>query len=173
MSHDHDAPALRPYLPDDAALLAAIFRASIEELAADDYSEAQREAWIETADDEGAFATRLAGQLTLVGLLAGSPAGFISLKGNDHIDMLFVHPAAAGKGVASVLCDAAEKLAAARGASRLTVDASDTARDFFVKRGYSADRRNMVPLGDEWLGNTSMHKSLTATSAPSPKSRLQ
>ena len=61
MSHDHDAPALRPYLPDDAALLAAIFRASIEELAADDYSEAQREAWIETADDEGAFATRLAG----------------------------------------------------------------------------------------------------------------
>ena len=87
--------------------------------------------------------------------------------------MLFVHPAAAGKGVASVLCDAAEKLAAARGASRLTVDASDTARDFFVKRGYSADRRNMVPLGDEWLGNTSMHKSLTATSAPPPKSRLQ
>lgn len=156
------APALRPYLPDDAALLAAIFRASVEELAADDYSEAQRAAWAETADDEDAFAARLAGQLTLVGTLGGSPVGFISLKGNDHIDMLFVHPGAVGQGVASTLCDAAEKLAAARGVSRLTVDASDTARDFFVGRGYTPDRRSMVPVGEEWLGNTSMHKVLSA-----------
>ncbi|HLY65059.1 MAG TPA: GNAT family N-acetyltransferase, partial [Chloroflexota bacterium] len=32
--------ALRPYLPADALLLAEIFRASIEELTADDYNEA-------------------------------------------------------------------------------------------------------------------------------------
>ena len=38
------APALRPYLPDDAPLLAAIFAASIMDLTGDDYSEAQQEA---------------------------------------------------------------------------------------------------------------------------------
>jgi putative acetyltransferase len=39
--------AMRPMLPADVPLLAEIFRASIEELGADDYSEAQREAWAE------------------------------------------------------------------------------------------------------------------------------
>ena len=39
---------------------------------------------------------------------------------------------------ASMLCDALEKLAGARGATKLMVDASDTAIDFFRKRGYVA-----------------------------------
>ena len=36
--------AMRPMLPTDVPLLAEIFRAAIEELAADDYSETQQEA---------------------------------------------------------------------------------------------------------------------------------
>ena len=50
--------------------------------------------------------------------------------------MLYVHPGAAGQGVASMLCDALEKLAGGRGAKSLTVDASDNAAEFFAKRGY-------------------------------------
>ena len=46
----------------------------------------------------------------------GSPVGFASLEGADDIDMLYVHPAAAGQGVGTMLIDALEKLAAARGA---------------------------------------------------------
>ena len=68
--------------------------------------------------------------------MQNSPVGFASLKGADHIDMLFVHPSAAGQGVASMLVDALEKLAGGRGAKILTVDASDTASEFFAKRGY-------------------------------------
>lgn len=129
---------LRPLLAEDVPMLAAIFRASIDELTEDDYSEAQREAWMQAAGDEQAFGARLMGQLSLVGTLGGSPVGFASLKDNTHVDMLYVHPAAAGGGVGSALCDALERLAAARGAAALTVDASDTARDFFTKRGYAA-----------------------------------
>ncbi len=44
--------ALRPMLPTDAPFLAEIFRASIEDLTADDYSAAQQEAWAAAADDE-------------------------------------------------------------------------------------------------------------------------
>src|SRR5690625_6357624 len=47
-----------------------------------------------------------------------------SLKGNDQIDMLYVHPSAAGQGVGATLCDALEKLAGARGTTGLRVDAS-------------------------------------------------
>ena len=48
-------PALRPFLPADTPMLAAIFVASIEELTGDDYSEAQQEAWAAAADDEEAI----------------------------------------------------------------------------------------------------------------------
>jgi putative acetyltransferase len=149
-------------LPADTALLREIFRDAIAELTADDYSEAQQEAWASAADDEAAFAKKLAGQLTLVATLAGSPVGFASLAGKDKIDMLYVHPAAAGQGVAAMLVDALERLAGARGAALLTVDASDSARGFFEKRGYVAQQRNSISVGGEWLANTTLHKQLAA-----------
>jgi putative acetyltransferase len=161
MATAHPKLGLRPFLPADAPLLAEIFRASIEDLTADDYTAAQRQAWAASADDEDAFAARLASQLTLVATLESSPVGFASLKGPDQIDMLYVHPAAVGQGAASALCDALEKLAGARGAAKLVADASDSARDFFDKRGYVPQRRNTVARGDEWLANTTMEKRLT------------
>jgi putative acetyltransferase len=154
-------PALRPFLPADVPVLAAIFAASIEELTGDDYSEAQQEAWMAAAEDEE-FGKRLASDLTLIATLEGSPVGFASLRGTDHIRMLYVHPAVSGQGVATMLVDALEKLAGGRGAKSLTVDASDTAQGFFAKRGYTAQQRNSVTMNDEWLANTTMKKTLGA-----------
>jgi putative acetyltransferase len=156
----HPAIAMRPMLPTDVPLLVEIFRASIEELTADDYSESQREAWAATADDEDEFGERLAKQLTLVGTMEGSPVGFASLKAPDVLDMLYVHPAAGENGVATMLVNALEKLAAARGAAKLTADVSDSAVDFFSKRGFVPQTRNTRPLGNEWLANTTMEKKL-------------
>ena len=154
-----EAPALRPFLPADVPVLAAIFAAAIEELTGDDYSEEQREAWASLAEDEE-FGRRLAADLTLIVTVQSSPVGFASLRGTDHIRMLYVHPSVAGQGVASMLLDALEKLAGGRGAAKLTVDASDTAADFFRKRGYVAQQRNSVTVNGEWLANTSMQKTL-------------
>jgi putative acetyltransferase len=159
--------AMRPMLSADVPLLAEIFRASVEELTAEDYTQAQQEAWAETADDLEAFSARLVGALTLVATFAGAPVGFASLADNTRIDMLYVHPAAAGQGAGTMLCDALEKLAAARGTKELTVEASDTASGFFEKRGFVARTRNTVLLAGEWLANTTMTKSLVAkASAP-------
>ena len=159
-------PALRPFLAADVPILAAIFVAAIEELTGDDYSEAQQEAWAAAADDEEQFGKQLAGQLTLIATIQNSPVGFASLKGPDHIEMLYVHPSVAGQGVASLLCDALEKLAGGRGAKNLTVDASDTAVDFFTKRGYVAKQRNTVTVNGEWLANTTMQKALADNAVP-------
>ena len=154
--------AMRPMLPADVPLLAEIFRAAIEDLAGDDYSEAQQEAWASAADDEEQFGARLAGELTLVATYGGAAVGFAALADNTRIDMLYVHPAAAGQGAGAMLTDALEKLATSRGAKELTVDASDTARGFFEKRGYAAQQRNTVSLNGEWLANTTMKKPLVA-----------
>jgi putative acetyltransferase len=160
MARAHHRLALRPYLAEDAALLREIFRDSIADLTDDDYTPAQQEAWASIADDEVAFGKRLGSQLTLVGTLEGSAVGFASLAGTDKIDMLYVHPAAVGQGVGQLLVDALEKLAGSRGATKLVVDASDSARGFFEKRGYVAQQRNSISVGDEWLANTTLHKTL-------------
>jgi putative acetyltransferase len=159
-------PGLRPFLPADTPILVAIFVAAIQELTGDDYSEAQQEAWAAVAEDEATFGKRLGGQLTLIATLQNSPVGFVSLKGPDHIDLLYVHPGAAGQGVATMLVDALEKLAGARGAKSLTVDASDNAEPFFKKRGYVAMQRNTVTINGEWLANTTMQKTLAENAAP-------
>jgi putative acetyltransferase len=153
---------MRPMLPADVPLLAEIFRAAIEELTIDDYSEAQQAAWASAANDEEEFGAKLSGGLTLVATYGGAAVGFASLVDNSRIDMLYVHPAAAGQGAAAMLADALEKLATARGAKEPTVDASDTARGFFEKRGFSERTRNTVTIAGEWLANTTMTKPLAA-----------
>jgi putative acetyltransferase len=158
----HPEFALRPFLIEDTPLLTEIFRASIEELTADDYNESQQEAWASAADDEEDFARRLQRQLTLIAIMNGSPIGFASLANNETIDLIYVHPAVAGQGAGTMLLDALEKLATARGAKRLTADVSDSAQDFFKKRGFTATQRNTVQLGGEWLANTTMEKKTAA-----------
>lgn len=162
MAVAHPKLALRPFLPVDTPVLAEIFRESVTDLTTDDYSEAQQQAWLSRIDDLEEFAKRLGGQLTLIATLQGSPVGFASLANSRDIDLLYVHPVAAGQGVGAMLADALEKLAGARGAEKLIVDASDTARGFFEKRGYVAQQRNSISVGDEWLANTTMHKKLAA-----------
>jgi putative acetyltransferase len=155
-------PALRPFLPADGATLAQIFRDAIVELTGEDYDETQQAAWIARADDEARFAARLSSSLTLVATLEGTPVGFVSLRDGDHIDMLYVRPDVARQGIGQMLCEAIEKLAHARGAARLTVDASDSARALFERRGFAASHRQAVALGTAWLGNTRMEKKFDA-----------
>lgn len=169
MSASKIKPGLRPFLPADTAICAAIYEDSISELTGEEYTEAQQEAWI-AALDEADLGGRLGRQLTLIATLNDAPVGFASLKGTDHIDMIYVHPSATRQGVGNSLCDALERLAGARGAAKLTADVSDTAHQFFTKRGYVDYRRNTIPLGDEWLGNTTMHKALMSEA---PKGPLQ
>jgi putative acetyltransferase len=154
--------ALRPYLPADGPRCAAIFRAAIEEIASEDYSEGQCRAWAARANDAAAFGQSLAAMLTLVATEDGEVVGFVSLKGADHIEMIYVDPGFAGQGVGATLLDALEKIALSRGAGKLTAEASDTARPLFDRRHFVAERRNVREIDGEWLGNTSMSKALAA-----------
>ena len=110
----------------------------------------------------------LLGELTLVATFDGAPVGFASLKGGSVIDMLYVHPAVAARGVGAMLCDALEKLAAGRGVTKITADASDTALGFFEHRGFVAQRRNTVPKNGEWLATTTVEKPLPRRRPPRP-----
>lgn len=154
-------PSLRPYLAADLPLLAEIRLSAIEELTVEDYDEAQRRAWTDFADDEEGLGETLKNGLSIVALIGGAPVGFIVLADGGLIDQLYIHPAVARTGVASALCEAIEKLASARKIESLVVDASDTAKPLFERRGYVAERRNTIAVDDVWIGNTRMKKKLS------------
>ena len=154
------AVAFRPYLPADAARCAAIFRDAVEFSAADDYDDDQRAAWAARAGDEAAFGAKLTAQLTIVAAIDGFVVAFASLEGADKLDMLYVDPAAGRQGVGAALIDALVRLAGARGAKRLTAEASDVAKPLFDRLGFVAERRSLVQLDDQWLAHTTMTKPL-------------
>lgn len=151
--------ALRPMLPSDGPLLVTIFQDSIETLTEEDYDHGQRAAWAARAEDPD-FLEGLAAALTLVATLGGSPVGFIAMAGGGTIAQLYVHPALARQGIGSLLYEAVEKLAGARRIKTLTVDASDTAKPFFEAKGFEAQHRQTMEIGDCWIGNTRMTKTL-------------
>jgi putative acetyltransferase len=157
--------ALRPFLPEDTPLLADIFRASVEQLTEDDYTPAQQDAWAAEADDLEGLAERLGKHLALVATMDGTPIGFITLDAPTAIGLFYVHPAVAGHGAGRMLYDAVEKISASRGTPHVTVDASDTAREFFARRGFTPQQRNTVSVGNEWLSNTTMKKQFKGGAA--------
>ena len=154
-----NSPCARCCRPD-VPLLAEIFRASIEELTAEDYSEAQQEAWARSPTMRKRSAAKLAARADAGGDFRRRTGRLRFARRQTRIDMLYVHPAATGQG-AGRACDAIEKLAArARRQGRSRVDASDTARGFFEKRGYTPRAARRVSLDGEWLANTTMIKPL-------------
>ena len=157
---------LRPYMTADTMGLRELFAQSIDVLTEDDYGEDQRAAWASEAEDVDAFAKRLSSMVTLVIEVEDELIGFGALKDNKAIEMLFVHPYRAREGVGSTLLDALERIAKARGAESLTVDASDTAVLFFEARGYTAMERSTVLRDDLWLTMTTMVKQLRGSDVP-------
>jgi putative acetyltransferase len=153
---------LRPALPADDENLAILFQASIEELAQGSYSDEQRALWAGKAEDAKAWRKHLAGCLTLVAEEDGEPVGFATLRDNHIIENVHVHPDMAFMGVGRTLLDALERLAQARGATKLSAAATDNALPFFEKLGFVAVRRATLSMGEEWLASMVMEKPLHA-----------
>ena len=85
--------ALRPFLPADAPALARLFRASVEILAEEDYTDDQRSAWAAASDDLAALPS-----LARQGL---------QLAGGDDYELCFSAPVAKASQVQSAAeaCD--------------------------------------------------------------------
>jgi len=150
----------RAFDPADVNVLRELFAQSVEYLTRHEYDEAQRLAWVTVAADGQAFQDRLWNGETLVAELDGDIAGFASLKDDGLIDMIYVHPHYAGRGVGRRLVAELEALAAARGTMALSVEASDTARGLFEHLGYVAKERRLVECEGQMLARTTMQKAL-------------
>jgi putative acetyltransferase len=153
----------RCYVPGrDVASLAALFHAAVTTLAATHYDAAQRAAWASSADDLAAFDARLARGTTLVARHAGVCVAFAQLFPADHVEMLYVAPDWARRGVASALLARLEAMAREQGADVLRAEASALARPVFERAGFSLVASEVVRRGGVSLPRFQMAKPLHA-----------
>ena len=150
---------IRNFRPGDAPLLRAVFHASVHQLAARDYTAEQRNAWAPPDHDAAQWAARMQANQPFVAEVDGEVAGFADLQASGYIDMFFVSPAFAGRGVARALMARIEASAAQRGIGTLFADVSLTAEPFFSKSGFAVEQRQEVERLGVVLRNARMSKA--------------
>lgn len=152
--------ALRDYRAQDLQALVELFSASVHQLAADDYAQAQRQAWAPAQADMPAWNVRLTALELLIAEDNRQLAGFIGFTSDGHIDLLFTAPRYARQGVAATLYAAAQTRIKATGATSAFTEASLTARPFFARQGFSVEQAQTVVRGAVTLQRFAMRKSL-------------
>lgn len=99
----------------------------------------------------------------LVAEIEGEPAGFADLQTDGYIDMFFVSPRHARRGVGTALMrrllDAAREAALASIYSNVSL----TAEPFFAGHGFTVERRNEVAVRGAVLRNATMRRRLVET----------
>jgi putative acetyltransferase len=154
---------IRAYREADALPTLDTFLRAIRETAGADYSTEQIGVWGRDRD-ETEWADNRRGANTLVAVDGDRIAGFIDLDESGYIDMLFVSPDFARRGVATALLGAVLDTAIRRAIPELTVHASLTARPFFERHDFTVvEERHPVVQGVE-LTNYRMRRALAASS---------
>lgn len=147
---------LRPYQSADAAETAALFYGAVHTVAARDYTGEQLNAWAPQNRDIAAWDESLLAHHALVAVQNGAIVGFGDMDEQTAcLDRLYTHKDHQGQGVATALLAALEARVPGRA---ITTHASQTARPFFEKRGYTVKRRQRVNRGGVWLHNYVMVK---------------
>jgi GNAT superfamily N-acetyltransferase len=126
------APVLRQGRPDEAGLLTAL---ALRSKAHWGYDEAFMAA---CRGELTVHADEIAARRTVVAEDAGEVIGFVTLEGEPPqggIGMLFVSPAAMGRGAGRLLYGHALATAARLGFTRLTIDADPNAEPFYEAMG--------------------------------------
>lgn len=152
---------VRAYTPDDAAACAEVFYRAVQEGAASQYSQEQRDVWCKAVPETAKYVERLAPLTTFVAVERQSILGFMSLRNDGELDMAFVLPEARGTGVAGKLYNAIETEAIRRGFSKITVHASHLFRPFLERRKWGVVRPNTVERDGVTLNNWVMERSLS------------
>lgn len=155
---------IRLFHKEDANQVAQLFHDTIREISIHDYSLSQVKVWAPDDIHFRNWAKVCSERFTYVADDEGVIAGFGELEPNGHIDCFFCHKDYQRMGVGSQIYGAIEAKARELGISRLYVEASITAKPFFLHKGFSVIRERRVECRGETFINYAMEKFLTINS---------
>ncbi|BDZ31944.1 GNAT family N-acetyltransferase [Lactiplantibacillus sp. WILCCON 0030] len=150
---------IRTYQSTDLMAIRQLFKRTILQSNAKDYSAPQLAAWIGTDDEQTrtAWQQSLSAHLTLVAIQAGQLIGFADMTTSGYLDRLYVAKDYQCQGVATALVTALEAGVAVK---RYTTAASITARPFFECQGYQVSCSQQVERQGILLTNYLMQKTI-------------
>ncbi|MBD2163067.1 GNAT family N-acetyltransferase [Calothrix membranacea FACHB-236] len=151
---------IRLFQQQDAEQIAQLFHETVREVNIGDYSENQVKAWAPDNINFRNWAKICAERFTYVADDQGVIAGFGELETNGHIDCFYCHKNYQRMGVGSKIYTAIEAKAYELGINRLYVEASITAKPFFLRMGFSIITEQQVERRGEMFVNYAMDKFL-------------
>lgn len=153
---------LRPFSPDDAGALIAVFRDAVRRIGPVAYTKKQVEAWARHPVDFYDFRSRLSRGHTLVMEEAGRAVAFGQLDPLDHLAFLYTAADYNRKGIGSCIYDALEHHACIEHVTDIHTEASRISMPFFAKKGYRVTAVEQVVLFGIRLERFAMNKRLDA-----------
>ena len=151
---------IRPLRHDDYQDVGRIFFCAVHEGTRAAYTYAQRRAWAGDTIDLVRWQKRVAELTGFMAQDASEPVGFMTIDQMGYVDLAFVLPSYAGKGVGTALLDAVEKWAQTNDVPRLTTAASLVARPFFERHGWRVLEEEIIKRHDVSITRFQMEKLL-------------
>ena len=146
---------IRPATHNDAAQIAELFRRAVLHIEANHYSDSEKAAWIQGADNAAFWQKRIGRGCIRLAAQNDRILGFIEyLPEQNHLDCLFTDPVHQQQGVASALLSAV--LPQADADKTVTADVSAAALPFFKKQGFILQHQNQIQRNGSVLINYRM-----------------
>ncbi|EEP68696.1 acetyltransferase, GNAT family [Kingella oralis ATCC 51147] len=148
-------PHICPAITSDATAVAELFRRAVKHIPNSHYSEQEKSAWLQGADNADFWQKRIDGGNVRVATHNGRVLGFIEYQPEQsHLNCLFTDPSHQRQGIATALLAAV--LPSADSGKTITVDASKAALAFFQKQGFVRQHENQIPRNGLVLTNYRM-----------------
>lgn len=159
---------IREYTSGDARATLDVFERAVMVMGRPFYTPRQLRAWVGTRGPDRWNAQRLA-QHTLVADEGGRVVGFLGYDDTGLVDMLFVDPGCARRGIGTSLLDAALTGIADRDIPEVRTWASLAARPFFEHHGFVTVRPHIAVVSGVALDNALMRRSLADPASVHPE----
>lgn len=132
---------IRKYIPSDCSELIELFRNTVTNINAKDYSKAQISAWLSSPNiNPVQWNLSLMEHTTFVAIEDNQIVGFSDIDSKGYLDRLYVHQDWQGKGIASSLLTEIKKVHP----GMIITHASITAKPFFEKKGFTVIKEQQV-----------------------------
>ncbi|PAW90258.1 MAG: hypothetical protein B9S33_01860 [Pedosphaera sp. Tous-C6FEB] len=144
----------------DARSISALIRRNAEVVLAKDYSPAQLAAWTRY-NTPGRIRHWMKSTAVFVAQRAGRLCGTIGLEGRELVGF-YVSPSCRGQGIGKLLLAHLEAFATSKGIESLSLTSTHSAKDFYSRHGWNAERHVVLTILGVDFEETLMTKKLTS-----------
>lgn len=149
---------LREYNIEDCKEIVDLFYQTVHNINIQDYTKEQVDAWANKNININIWHQSLVKNYCLVAIKNDLIVGFGDINQTGYLDHLYIHKDFQNQGIATKICNKLEKKFPV---SKITTQASITAKPFFLKRGYQVIKEQQIVKNNVILTNYIMEKNLT------------